>query len=60
MSAESNPQLSNVHEQEANAASAPAGSIPEAQVIPTVPNFRKEKTRGSKFSLGWGRESTGR
>ena len=39
MSAESNPQLSNAHEQEANAASAPAGSTPEAEVTPTVAQF---------------------
>jgi len=49
-----------MHEQEVNAASAPAGSTPEAEVIPTVPNFRKEKARSAKFSWGWRRESTGR
>ena len=32
MSAESKPQLSNAHEQEANAANAPAGSTPEAEL----------------------------
>ena len=60
MPRESNPQLSNAHEQKVNAASASAGSTPEAELTPTVPNFRKEKTRSSKFSWGWGRESTGR
>jgi hypothetical protein len=60
MPRESNPQLSNAHENEVNAASASAGSTPEAKVTSTVPNLRKEKTRSSKFSWGWGRESTGR
>ena len=54
MPGESNPQLSNAHEQEVNAANALAGSTPEAEVTRTVPNFRKEKTRSSKFSWGWG------
>ena len=55
MPRESNPQLPNAHEQEVNAASAPEGPTPEAEVTPTVSNFRKEKTRSSKFSWGWGR-----
>jgi len=50
MPRESNPQLSNAHENEVNAASASAGSTPEAKVTSTVPNLRKEKTRSSKFS----------
>ena len=51
MSGESKPQLSNTHEQEANAASASAGSIPEAEVTPTVPNFREAFMRGSQFEI---------
>ena len=49
MPRESNPQLSNAHENEANAASASAGSTPEAEVTPTVPNFRKGFMKDSKF-----------
>ena len=50
MSAESKPQLPNdVHE--VNAASAPAGSTPDAQVTPTVPNFRKGFMRDSQFEV---------
>jgi hypothetical protein len=60
MSVEIKSQLSNAHEQAVNAASAPAGSTPEAEVTPTVASFRKEKTRSAKFSWGWRRESTGR
>ena len=37
MSADSNLQSSNAPAPEANAASAPAGSTPEAEVTPTVP-----------------------
>ena len=60
MPRESNPQLSYAQEQEVSVTSASAGSTPEAEVTPTVPNFRKEKTRSSKFSWGWARESTSR
>jgi len=45
--AESTPQLSNAHEQEANAASAQAGSTPEAEMTPAVANFRKGFMKGS-------------
>ena len=34
-----------------NAASAPAGSTPEAQVTPTVPNFRKGFMKDSQFEV---------
>ena len=51
MPAGSNPQLSNAHEQELNAASVPAGSTPEAEVTPTVPNFRKGLIRDSQFEV---------
>ena len=47
----SKPQLSNAHEQELNAASVPAGSTPEAEVTPTVPNFRKGLIRDSQFEV---------
>ena len=62
MPRESNPQLSNAHEQEVSAASAPAGSTPEAEVTPTVANFRKGFLKDSQFEvlMGMGRESTGR
>ena len=64
MSAESNPQLSNAHEQEANAASASAGSTPEAEVTPTVAHFRKGFMKDSQFEvlmgMGEDRASTGR
>ena len=60
MPRESTPQLSYAPEQAVNAASAPAGSTPEAEITPAVPNFRKEKTRSAKFSWEWGRESTSR
>ena len=47
-----------------NAASAPAGSTPEAEVTPTVPNFRKGFMKDSQFEvlmgMGEGRASTGR
>ena len=39
MSADSNLQSSNAPEPEANAASAPAGSTPEAEVTPTAAQF---------------------
>jgi hypothetical protein len=48
MSVEITSQLSNASE-DVNSASASAGSTPEAEVTPTVPNFRKEKARSSKF-----------
>ena len=51
MPRESNPQLSNAHEQEVSAASAPAGSTPEAEVTPTVPNFRKDFMKDSQFEV---------
>ena len=51
MSAESKPQLSDTHENEVNAASAPPGSTPEAEVIPTVANFRKEFMKGSQSEV---------
>jgi hypothetical protein len=50
----SNPQLSNAHEPEMNAASAPAGSTPEAEVTPTVFHFRKELMKDSKFEVVMG------
>ena len=50
MPRESTPQLSNAHEPEANAGSAPEGPTPEAEVTPTAFHFRQEKTRSSKFS----------
>jgi hypothetical protein len=51
MPRESNPQLSNASEQEANAVSAPAESPPEAEVIPTVANFRKGFMKDSQFEV---------
>ncbi|MGO8817523.1 MAG: hypothetical protein ACLQVG_22995 [Terriglobia bacterium] len=39
MPRESTPQLSNTHERDVNAATASAGSTPEAEVTPTVPQF---------------------
>ena len=51
MSAECKPQLSNAHEHEVDAASASAGSTPEAEVTPTVANFRKEFMKGSHFEV---------
>ena len=51
MPRESNPQLSNAHEHELNAANAPAGSTPEAVVTPTVPNFRKGFMKDSQFEV---------
>ena len=51
MSADSNLQSSNAPEPEANAASAPAGSTPEAEVTPTVPNFRKGFMKDSQFEV---------
>ena len=58
MSADSNLQSSNAPEPEANAASAPAGSTPEAEVTPTVPNFRKGFMKDSQFEvlMGMGEE----
>ena len=50
MSAESKPQLPNdVHD--VNAASVPAGSTPETEATPTVPNFRKGFMKDSKFEV---------
>ena len=51
MPRESNPQLSNAHENEVNAASASAGSTPEAEVTPTVFNFRKEFMKDSQCEV---------
>ncbi|MGO8814370.1 MAG: hypothetical protein ACLQVG_06830 [Terriglobia bacterium] len=51
MSADSNLQSSNAPAPEANAASAPAGSTPEAEVTPTVPNFRKGFMKGSQIEV---------
>ena len=51
MPAESNPQLSNAHEQEVNAASAPEGPTPEAEVTPTASNFRKGFMKDSQFEV---------
>ena len=57
MSAQSQPQLSPAPEQEGNAehdvsaASASAGSTPEAEVTPTVFHFRKELMKDSKFEV---------
>ena len=58
MSAESKPQLPNAHEHEVNAASASAGSTPEAEVNPAVANFRKEFIKESRFEvlMGMGEE----
>ena len=57
MSAESKPQLSNTHEQQVNAVGASAGSTPEAEVTPTVPNFRKgfmkARSHGQCLSVGF-------
>ena len=51
MPRDSNPQLSNAHEPEVNAASAPAESTPEAEVTPTAFHFRKELMKDSKFEV---------
>ena len=51
MSAESKPQLSNAHEHELDATSASAGSTPEAEVNPTLANFREEFMKGSQFEV---------
>jgi hypothetical protein len=51
MSAESKPELPNAHEREFNAASASAGSTPEAGVTPAVANFRKEFMKESRFEV---------
>ena len=51
MPRESTPQLSNAHEQDVSAASAPAGSTPEAELTPTVANFRKELMKGSQLEV---------
>ena len=51
MSAESKPQLPDAHEHELDAASASAGSTPEAEVTPTVPNFRKGFMKDSQFEV---------
>ncbi len=58
MTTGSNPQLSNASEQDVNAASASAGSTPEAQVTPTVFHFRKELMKDSQFEalIGMGKE----
>jgi hypothetical protein len=47
---ESTPQLSNAPEHQVDAGSASAGSTPEAEVTPSVPNFRKEFMKDSRFS----------
>jgi hypothetical protein len=62
MPREGDPQLPNLREQDVSAASAPAGSTPEAEVTPTVANFRKGFLKDSQFEvlMGMGRESTGR
>ena len=51
MPAGSNPQLSNASEQDVNAASASAGSTPEAQVTPSVFHFRKELMKNSRLEV---------
>jgi hypothetical protein len=51
MPAESTPQLSNAHEQDVSAASAPAGSTPEAELTPTVANFRKGFMKDSQLEV---------
>ena len=51
MSAESKPELPNAQEHEVNSASAPAGSTPEAEVTPTVANFRKGFMKDSQFEV---------
>jgi len=51
MPREGDPQLPNLHEQEVSAASAPAGSTPDAEVTPTVPDFRKGFMKDSRFEV---------
>ncbi len=51
MSADSNLQSSNAPAPEANAASAPAGSTPEAEVTPTVAHYRKGLMKDSQFEV---------
>jgi hypothetical protein len=57
MPRESNPQLPNAPEQggnaeqDVNAAALPEGSIPVAEVTPTVANFRKGFMKDSRFEV---------
>jgi hypothetical protein len=51
MSTESKPQLPNVEEQALNQPNASAGSTPEAEVTPAVPNFRNGLMKDSQFEV---------
>ena len=51
MSAESKPQLPDEHEHVLNDPNASVGSTPEAEVTPTVANFRKGFMKDSHFEV---------